>query len=157
MRKTVIVLVMIIFLLGGCQKKSDAQKFSHEFEVTEQNTAHYLKNFDDLLYQLQHGTHVLLMAKGNTDVNKAVKELVEEVSKYPGMVIYYYDKVDLKDNLKQKINEIIPFTDYEIKNPIMFMVKEGETVDVLNSWDPSVLAELLKDMAKDVKPGCDDC
>ncbi len=157
MRKTVIVLVMIIFLLGGCQKKSDAQRFSHEFEVSQNNTAHYVQSFDDLLYQLQHGTHAVLIAKGDKDVNPLVKVLVEEISKYPGMVIYYYDQVDIKDNLKQKITELIPFSDYDIKNPVLFMVKEGETVDVLNSWDPSVLAELLKDMAKDVKPGCDDC
>jgi len=157
MRKTVIVLVMIIFLLGGCQKKSDAQRFSHEFEVSQNNPAHYVQNFDDLLYQLQHGTHAVLIAEGNGDVNKAVKVLVEEIGKYPGMVIYYYDQVDVKDNLKQKITELVAFTDYEIKNPVLFMVKEGETIDVLNSWDSAILSELLESMAKDVKPGCDDC
>lgn len=157
MRKTVIVLVMIIFLLGGCQKKSDAQRFSSEFEVSQNNTAHYVQNFDDLLYQLKNGTHAVLIAEGNTDVNKAVKVLVEEIGKYPGMVIYYYDKVDIKDNLKQRITELIPFSEYDIKNPVLFMVKEGETIDVLNNWDSAILSELLESMAKDVKPGCDDC
>ena len=157
MRKLVIILMMVIFLLGGCQKKTDAQRFSSEFEVTQNNTAHYVQNFDDLLYQLQHGTHAVLIAKGDEDVNILVNILVEEVNKYPGMVIYYYDQVDIKDNLKQKIIELVAFTDYDIKNPVLFMVKEGEVIDVLNSWDSARLSELLTSMAKDVKPGCDDC
>ena len=157
MRKLIIVLVMMIFLLGGCQKKTDAQRFSSEFEVSQNNTAHYLSNFDDLLYQLQHGIHVVLMGKGDKDINPLIKILVEEVNKYPGMVIYYYDQVDIKDNLTQKITELIAFTDYEIKNPVLYMVKEGEVIDVLNTWDSGKLKELLDSMAKDVKPGCDDC
>ena len=157
MRKLVIVLMMIIFLLGGCQKKTDAQRFSSEFEVSEQNTAHYVQNLDDLLYQLQHGIHVVLIAKGSKEINSSIKVLVEEVNKYPGMVIYYYDQLEIKENLQQKIKEIIPFTDYEIKNPVLFFVKEGEVIDALNSWDAQKLNELLADIAKDIKPGCDDC
>lgn len=157
MRKTVIVLMMIIFILGGCQKKTDAQKFSAEFEVSQNNTAHYVSDFDDLLYQLRHGVHVVLMAKGDKDINPLIKILVEEVNKYPGMVIYYYDQVDIKDNLKQTITELIAFTDYEIKNPALFMVKEGEVIDVLNAWDAGKLKELFDRMATSIKPGCDDC
>ena len=153
----VIVLVMIIFILGGCQKKTDAQRFSSEFEVSQSNTAHYLQSFDDLLYQLQHGTHAVLIAKGDKDVNPLVKVLVEEISKYPGMVIYYYDQVNIQDNLKQKITELIAFTDYDIKNPVLFCVKDGEVIDVLNSWDSAKLSELLDTMAKDFDPGCIDC
>ena len=147
-----------MLLLAGCaNKKTDSERFSEEFNVSEENTAKYLKNIDEVVYQLNHGIHVVLIASGDEKTNQLVKDLVETIRSYPGMVIYYYEftKMTVKDF--EAVKESVPYLNIQQTNPILMFVKEGETVECLNSWDVTVLKEQLDNINKDVKPGCDDC
>ena len=164
--KKLIILLAVLLLLTGCQqeKKSFSQQFAETFACDENNRAVELKG-EDFDFQVTHGTHVILLANKDNDVNKQVEELVQAVNNHNGMVIYFFDTAKQlpADQLTQLQKAIDAFMEnpqpWNSEQPIVLFVKQGELLEVYNVKQSGyeLYDSQLTAMENNSAPGCNDC
>ncbi len=162
MKKLLIAILAVLLLLAGCQekKKSDSERFKEEYGV-EGPMVSYMKT-DDVVYQLSHGTHAVLISDNKTGKDQAVA-LAASSKAYSGMMIFYLNSKDLSDNLKKDIiAEIGTYTGVgEISSPAVFFVKDGAILNCYIGGGTDGLEKLYSEsfeqMVSEHNPGCDDC
>ena len=158
MKKSLLLILVCIFLLAGCnsEPKKTVADFAKEYEVSEDVKVKYLSTnqLDDVF----KGTHVTLVTTNK--YKEAVQVLCQEVDKYDGLYIYYLNSKDMKDRgVSMDINDI-----KDVHNFIAF-VKESDIVDYIN-LDDFVFSDkenlafiydvILDSITRDLKPGCSD-
>jgi len=131
MRK--IILIILSLLLVGCQSKiTDAQKFKNEYEslngktndngleyfnldIPSENKVIYLDNSKEVIDALTHGTKVIYFGFNTCPwCRQLIPLLLDEVNKYVGIKIYYYDFKALRDNYVSKKNKDLANDYHEI-------------------------------------------
>lgn len=124
--KKIIVLIFSLLILVGCQNiKTDSQLFKEEYEslngktndngleyfnvdIPLENKVVYMKDADDVIYQLTHGTHIIYFGFNTCPwCRQMVPLLLESCDKYVGVKIYYYDFRELRQNFVDQKDETL--------------------------------------------------
>ena len=160
---TVIAAVMMLLSVSGCTKKmTDAERFAEEFKVTESNSISYLKQ-SDVIYQLTHGTHLVLFAspKGSVPGSEELKRLIEAVSSHSGIIVFYYNTDDLSGKLKDEVLTALAPEGTEVTDMTVVFVKQGEVVRVVYDGksvsDKPDYDSFISEIEQNIQPGCNDC
>ena len=145
MKKKILLLIpiMFIFLLVGCNKKeeieSDSQKFAKEYtQVTEDNYFVY-RNSEEIIKILEHGTGAVYIGFPECPWCQAYVPMLNEVADIEGLEkIYYYNILeDRKDNTEnyQKIVSILSdYLQYDDEGnkrvyvPAVIVLSEGKII-----------------------------
>ena len=162
--KRLLTVLSVLILLAACTGKhqeTDAQRFAREFGVTEDNHVSYLEK-DDVIYQLTHGTHVVLFTTaGSVDSRNQLEPLIKAVDSHSGIVLYYYDIEKADDDLTAQVNKLLEPFDEQLRDMTAVFIKQGEITETV-IWKAiysSVVdyQKLVDDIVSEIDPGCHDC
>ena len=160
--KKILILLAAVLLLAGCSgnDKKTENDFSELYGVNGDSVV-FLADRDDIMDQLQNGTHVVLFAHPDDDQKKIVKDLVELTKQYAGVRIYYYDLNDVSEKLGNDIHQLLtPHISswyFDGSEPVIYMIRNGELVQGFWSYSDNSSdgwKEAMDIMTKDTKPAC---
>ena len=158
MKRVVILLFIIVFLVTGCSVKktnevTDAEIFASEYAISKDHVFKYI-SIEEIFSLLDNGTGILFF--GNSDqedslnVVKMFSRIVEEKNIEK---VYYYnpivirdDKTDDYDNLTSLLGDSLTITedgDSYLEVPSVYFIKNGHIIGY--SADASKINEVEDD------------
>lgn len=140
MKKKIIILVLIfMLLLTGCNKTSDSEKFKKEYEKVPEYNVFVYKSEEEIIKILSHGTGVVYLGFPECPWCQAYVPMLNEVADMEGLekISYYNIYNARKENTEgyQKIVEILSnYLQYDndgnkrVYVPAVITVKEGKII-----------------------------
>ena len=154
---TIILAILLMITTGGCQKKkkTDSERFAEEYGIST-NAVSYMEE-DDVVYQISHGTHAVLITD-SSDIDK-IKSLCLAAEGHSGMMIFYISSRDVStDTADAVIEELNPYYPIEkLAIPAIFFVKDGAVVEAVMGEGQADYSALFDSIAASHNPGCNDC
>ncbi len=159
--KKILILLAAVLLLAGCSNTPEPRNDFSELYGVNGDSVVFLADRDDIMDKLQNGTHVVLFAHPDEAQKEPVKKLVELISQYPGVRIYYYDLNDVGEKLGNDIQQLLtPHISsyyFDGSEPVIYMIRNGELVQGFWSYGEDSSAgwkEAMDIMTADKKPAC---
>lgn len=147
MKKVLIVLISLL-LITGCNEKTSAQKFRDEYTSVPENNVFVYKNIDQIINILEKGTGIVYLGFKECPWCQAYVPMLDEVAKEKKLnEVYYYDILDSRKNLTPKYKKIVSILDEYLQYddegnkrvyvPTVVAVKSGKIVgfDDETAWD----------------------
>lgn len=136
MRKAVLFLVMMIFITGcsvqKIEEQTDAEKFSVEYNIKEENPFHYI-TIDDAIKLFTEGSGIVFLGNSDGEWSKfCVKILNEALSKTKVEKVSYLNlkitEEEYPKRFKKLTKRIISQLkeDEVLKTPAIFFVRNGK-------------------------------
>ncbi|MBR0385424.1 MAG: membrane lipoprotein lipid attachment site-containing protein [Erysipelotrichaceae bacterium] len=169
--KRLLLILLAVFMLTGCGKLSDEQRFAKEYGLDDPGdlAVRYIADKKELLEELVNGTRVILISHPDEEINEDVRTIVKNSSNFSGVYVYYFDRQKVDDELEQQIwQTATPYIseDYmQGEKLLVYFRKYGEIFDYLTGSDIKKLDisltekvnNTLNEMLKDLRPGCNEC
>jgi uncharacterized protein YceK len=164
--KRILALVLIAGLvLAGCgtdSERTDGEKFYDAYGVADADCVVYVSS-EDLVWQLTHGTHVVLIGEEQDADRGRVAALIAAVQEHSGMAVYYLPKAELAEADQQAALEAVSYLGKTAFGTLtVIFVKDGEAIAVLDedtaeAGFSDACAAPLAALDELVDPGCGDC
>lgn len=142
MKKVVIFIIGLCIFTTGCSIKkvdelTDAEKFSNEFNVSEENPFIYT-SVDDVIHILNSGTGIIFLANSDEEASLKAAEILTLAAKEVEIKnIYYYNPKSLKENDLEKYKKLLKIVNEYIEReatndtlelPDIYSVKDGNII-----------------------------
>lgn len=106
MKKIFLVLLLSLFLITGCDKKTDSEKFSEEYGIGE-NVFVY-KNGEEIIKIMEHGVGIVYLGFSECPWCKKYVGFLNEAAKEVGLdKIYYYNIYEDRKNNTETYQKIV--------------------------------------------------